>query len=60
MARPDTNFALKREIRIKIPEELDRWFVELDGARAQMDREDIRILKSAVLRTLRRGKGMVE
>jgi hypothetical protein len=60
MARPDTNFALKREIRIKIPEELDRWFAELDGARAQMDREDDRILKSAVLRALRRGKGMVE
>jgi hypothetical protein len=37
-------------------DELDRWYAELDGACAQMDPEDHRILKAAVLEVRRQEK----
>jgi hypothetical protein len=37
-------------------DELDRWYAELEGACAQMDPEDDRILKEAVLEVRRQEK----
>ena len=37
-------------------DELDRWYAELEGACAQMDPEDDRILKAAVVEVCREEK----